>query len=300
MWFRVSAINAGGSSVVSPTASATTLPAAPSALTAVARTPTSVLVSWVNNSVNATGFILQQSSNGGAWTTLATPAATPGENSYLDQTVLESSAYSYQICAVGAGGSSAAATSAPVTTLPSAPTNLNAFDDNDTSVTLSWTNTSLHASHYVVQRSPDGENFTTIDTASASTNNYIDTTLSANTQYWYRVYAIASAGDSDYTNIANVTTSAGAPQNITATATSSTSVSLTWDAVNGAASYNVERSTDGRNFVNVGSSTTPAYLDTAAIEDTSYTYRIDALNGFGSDDASQGVTVATTPSAQPI
>jgi hypothetical protein len=71
-------------------------------------------------------------------------------------------------------------------------------------VFLSWSIVT-GATGYVVQRSIDGVNFTTVDTPVL--NEYLDATVLINTAYWYQIAAANSDGTSPYT----------APQKIVAT-----------------------------------------------------------------------------------
>ncbi|GLX66791.1 S-layer homology domain-containing protein [Paenibacillus glycanilyticus] len=60
----------------------------------------------------------------------------------------------------------------------------------------------------------------------------------------------------------------------------SSSVSLTWDAVDGASSYNLYRSsTAGSGYSYVGNSTTNSYSDTGLSSDTDYYYKMAYVNG---------------------
>ncbi|HSP16272.1 MAG TPA: hypothetical protein VLV78_16105 [Thermoanaerobaculia bacterium] len=81
-----------------------------------------------------------------------------------------------------------------------------------------------------------------------------------------------------------------APTNVVATATSSTSISLTWTASTGTApiNYQVQRSALGTGgFANVGSSTTlTAATDPVSSTSASYLYRVVATNGSGSATSS--------------
>jgi fibronectin type 3 domain-containing protein len=89
------------------------------------------------------------------------------------------------------------------------PSNLIATDVSATQVNLSWTSTAANATGFVIQRSTDGVNFTTIATlASTSPTTYSDTTVAGSTTYYYQVLAAdANAGlTSGASNIASVTT----------------------------------------------------------------------------------------------
>ena len=77
--YRVQAWNEGGVSAYSNEASATTpaatVVAAPSALTATARSTTVIDLAWVDNATNETAFEVQRSTNGTSFTTIATVGA---------------------------------------------------------------------------------------------------------------------------------------------------------------------------------------------------------------------------------
>jgi hypothetical protein len=63
-------------------------------------------------------------------------------------------------------------------------------------VLVSW-NIVPGATSYNVQRSTDGVNFTTI--ATPASNQYLDTSVTQNTEYWYQVASVSGAGTSGYT-----------------------------------------------------------------------------------------------------
>jgi uncharacterized protein YkwD len=82
-----------------------------------------------------------------------------------------------------------------------------------------------------------------------------------------------------------------APTGVSATATSSTQVQVTWNAVTGATSYQIYRRDPGGSFALRGTSLTTSYNDTAS-GDTAYLYRVRAVNPGGSsgDSASDLAT----------
>ncbi len=118
-YYRVRAYNSGGKSGYTGTANATTTakPAIPTGLTAAVASPTSVQLTWTDNSNNETGFRIQISSNGGStWTT----ATTTGANvtSYTDSGLTTNHAYQFRIRLNSSNGSTHANSSAPVSVTP--------------------------------------------------------------------------------------------------------------------------------------------------------------------------------------
>lgn len=83
--------------------------------------------------------------------------------------------------------------------VPSTPTNFYVQTAN-LQVLISW-DLSVGATSYRVQRSLDNVTFSTLATISGSplATSYLDTTGTEGTQYWYKVCAINSDGDSSYT-----------------------------------------------------------------------------------------------------
>ncbi|MCE6993201.1 fibronectin type III domain-containing protein, partial [Dyadobacter sp. CY323] len=131
------------------------------------------------------------------------------------------------------------------------------------------------------------------------------TGLNASTKYYFRIRAKNSSGTSDWSNVADATTPAtpiakpAKPTNLSATATSSSQINLTWtDASNNEESFDLERSTDGSswgNAENLGSNATTKEV-TGLNASTKYYFRIRAKNSSGTSDWSN-VADATTPAA---
>ena len=86
-------------------------------------------------------------------------------------------------------------------------------------------------------------------------------------------------------------TAPSAPTNLTATAQSTSAIKLTWDAVDGAASYNVYRG--GSYLTSVATGTT--YSDTGLTPNTQYCYKVTAVNTAG-ESAESNQSCATTQS----
>jgi 6-phosphogluconolactonase (cycloisomerase 2 family) len=85
-----------------------------------------------------------------------------------------------------------------------------------------------------------------------------------------------------------------APTGLTATG-GNAQVTLSWNGVTGASSYNVYRSiTAGSQGLKIGSSATVSYTDQSAISGTGYYYEVTAVNATGEGTAS-AQSVAATP-----
>jgi fibronectin type 3 domain-containing protein len=139
---------------------------------------------------------------------------------------------------VGCGSSSSSTPATP----PAAPTGLTATGAAG-AVGLTWTASSGATSYGVYRGTAAG---VVIGSASkigtASSAAYTDITVTNGTEYFYKVTASNSAGESAGSTEANATPNTGlapaAPTGVTATA-AATQVTLTWNSVPNAASYNV-------------------------------------------------------------
>jgi probable HAF family extracellular repeat protein len=100
-----------------------------------------------------------------------------------------------------------------VSSVPGTPTNVAAVAVSLSQAHLSWTGTSSDASSFKIERKTGtGGTYQQIAGVGPTVTSFLDTNLSANTQYYYQVRAANLAGDSSYSNAASATTFAnGSP-----------------------------------------------------------------------------------------
>jgi titin len=317
-FYRARATNSAGPSSDSNTANATTAaptaPAAPSSLVASAVSQTQINLTWVDNSNNETGFIVERSLNGtDGWMSVGTPAANA--TSFNNTTGLSAGTqYFYRVRAtngVGDSGNSntANATTSAAPTAPAAPGTLAALAVSSSQINLTWVDNSNNETGFIVERSLNGtDGWTSVGTPAANATSFNNTTgLSASTQYFYRVRATNGVGDSGNSNVANATTSAAptvpaAPSNLLASAVSSSQINLTWtDNATDETGFIVERSADGVNgWTSVGTPAANAtsFNNTTGLSaSTQYFYRVRATNGVGPSTNSN--TASATTQAAP-
>ena len=201
------------------------------------------------------------------------------------------------MAATNSGGSSAYSNVEPVLTVlaPVAPTNLVAPSLTAGAALLRWNDNANNETGYVLERSLNGTSWNTVATLGANVNSYIDSGLSAVTDYFYRVHATSSDGRSLDSNTLALTTAAAAPT-LAATADPTGPVDLTWAAVTGAAGYRLQRSTDGVNFQTIAtpSGGATSYRDANVASQTQYHYRLAATNSGGSSAYSNVEQVLTS------
>lgn len=273
----------------------TNIPTAATGLTATAASLTTINLSWTAgaDNIGVAGYRVLR--NGVA---VGGTAAT----SYTDTGLAPSTLYSYTVETFDYAGNlapssnTATATTTGDTTPPSTPTNLVATTIDLASIGLTWTASTDNASvagYYVFR---DGTQVGT-----AVTNAYTDSGLGAATTYTYAVQAFDSSGNvSGLSNSASATTAGSdllppsTPTLLTAAATDSTHVSLTWSASTdnvGVAGYEVFR-----GGVSLGTSVATNYVDGTVTAGNTYSYQVRAFDAVPNYSALSNALSATTPS----
>jgi hypothetical protein len=191
-------------------------------------------------------------------------------------------------------------------TTPAAPTGLNATTTSSSQINLAWNDTSSNETGFKIERKTGaGGTWSQIATTGASVSTYTNTGLSASTQYFYRLRANNASGDSAYSNEANATTQAppptvpAAPSNMTATATSSTQVSLSWtDNSNNETGFKLEGKTGATGnwtqIALVGANVT-SWNGSGLTPNTQYFFRVRATNAAGDSAYSNEGGTTTKP-----
>ena len=126
--------------------------------------------------------------------------------------------------------------------------------------------------------------------------------------YYYRVKAVNSAGTSAYSNIVSGRAKAAipaAPRVTIGNSSASGKPQLTWAAVDGAAKYEIYRSTQqSTGFTLLGTTTSTNYVNTGAAVGTTYYYKVRALNVDGAAGAYSstvsGAAKAVAPTAPTV
>jgi hypothetical protein len=84
------------------------------------------------------------------------------------------------------------------------------------------------------------------------------------------------------------------PANLVATAPNASQVNLDWGDVAGADHYEVWRSSHGGAYGMIGSPTASAFTDSTVSANTTYLYRVQAIDGGGDPSAFSNIDAATT------
>jgi len=279
-------------------------PEAPTILTATATGQTSIHLTWNDRSDNESSFRVLRSLDGSTWSTIVT--LNPNTESYTDTGLSCNTRYNYKIRAYVALGTSTYSNTDTETTdacpqPPATPTNLSGSAVSDTQVNLSWSDNATDETAYTVERSPDNNSWLELDTLSANTTTYSDTTMQCGTQAHYRVRAHNSTTGlySSYSSTITVTMPDCpllAPSDIYAIPISPTEITVYWlDNADDETGYEVQRSLDGTNWsglTTVGTDTT-SFTDSNLSCGTLHYYRVRAVRGSTLSDFTVDVSVAT-------
>ena len=303
--FQADVFGAVGAAVPPP-------PSAPTGLTATATSASAVNLTWSDTAQDETGFEVQRCTGSSCgdldFSTVATVAANA--TAYSDSGLAASTSYGYRVRARNGTLSSAWSTpSYAVTTAaptpPAAPTGLTATATSSTAINLGWSDNSTVETGFAVERCSGAgcSGFSQVATVSAGVTTYSDAELTPGTSYSYRVRAFNAAGSSGYSNTAGATTQPAvetvpsAPTALTATATSSSTVLLTWTVSSTDETYfRIERCKGTKctpSYLTSVAAGATSYQDTGLARSTAYRYRVQACNAAGCSSYSSTVTVKT-------
>ncbi|MGO8673986.1 MAG: choice-of-anchor tandem repeat GloVer-containing protein, partial [Capsulimonadaceae bacterium] len=294
-FYKVAAVNGGGTSPQSTEASATPVAPIPAAPTGLTATPgnTQVSLTWTA-STWATSYSIYRGTASGAEGSTAIGTVT--STAYTDTGLTNGGTYFYKVSAANGSGTSPLSNEASATPAPTAPPPAGLIAiAGDTQISLFWT-ASAGASSYNIYRGTVSGGEGTTPVGSSAGPSYSDSGLTNGIVFYYKVAAVNGGGTSAFSNEASATPSAAiplAPTGLTATA-GTAEISLAWTTSSRASSYNIYRatSTGAEGTVPIATATSPSYTDTGATNGTYY-YKVAALNGAGtsaqSNEASASV-----------
>jgi fibronectin type 3 domain-containing protein len=290
----------------------TTVPSVPTGVTAATQSSSSIMVSW-GAVAEATSYAVYYEIGNSSTKNLA---GTVTGTSYTHTGLTANTTYFYYIKAVNSAGESTLSSYAYATTSssgsggttskPGTPTGVTAAAQSSSSIKVSWgavAGATSYAVYYEI-----GSSSTKNLAGTVTGTSYTHTGLTASTTYYYYIKAVNSAGESNYSSYGSATTSSSgsggttskpaAPTGVTATAQSSTTIRITWNAVSGATSYKVYIGQASYSTFTelIGTSTTTSYNDTACYPGETWYYKVSAVNSAG-ESALSSYASATTPSS---
>lgn len=266
---------------------------------ASASTLTDITLTWADGA-DETGYAIKYASaSTGPWTLIDSgdglTTVTADTTTYTDSGLPAGSTRYYQVYAVTTNGVDAA-TGLPMvvtsllppattsfTLTPSAPASPTLTANSTTAIKVDWTAVT-YATSYKIERSLTGlpASWTTVQ-ASTTLLTYTDNGLTANTKYYYRVYAYNGTYSSPSIASSRYTLPDPLVNTPTGIGLSSSSIKLTWATVAGAAGYSIERyntATSAWDTITAVPVVGGTYTDASGLNPgTNYRYRIFSVNG---------------------
>ena len=171
---------------------------------------------------------------------------------------------------------------------------------------LTWAAVDGAAKYEIYRSTQQSTGYSLLGTTTST--SYVNTSAAAGKTYYYKVCAVNSAGTSAYSNIVSGRAKAAipaAPRVTIGNSSASGKPKLTWAAVDGAAKYEIYRSTQqSTGFTLLGTTTSTNYVNTGAAVGKTYYYKVRALNVDGAAGAYSstvsGAAKAVAPAAPTV
>ncbi len=298
-YYVVKAVDTGGASgasnEVNSTANSSNVP-----------TPASLTAQIVGNQINlswgsvgiATSYNLYRGTSPGGEGTIALVGGLTG-TTYSDLSVQAGLSYYYQVTAVNNSGESARSVEASAVLAPLAPTNVSvAVDGGDpTDLDVQWHASTGAATYNVFRSNTQGGEGTTPYATGITGTLFIDNgaAIVPSTTYYYTIVAINAGGQSPQSSEAFFATPPSAPSTPTVAIRAAGNVSISWNSVPTALSYNVYRaSTSGaEGTIPLATGITgTSYVDSAVSAGGTFYYEVTTLGSGGESVKSGEASVA--------
>lgn len=299
--FEVAALNSSGSSApchpVSAVTSApsVTVPGTPAGVSADTFNTVYIQVLWQMSSGATTYNVYRSTQEAAGYVKIDATAGL----SYADTTVLQNTTYYYKISGQNSAGESGQSASVTVTTseIVSAPTGLTATALSSDSIQLSWAS-SQNVNGYKIYRATSASG-PFVNISSPTSASYYDAGLNSGTTYYYTVSALGVTTESAQCDAVSVTTETVSlppetPAGLAAEATSKSSISVTYNSVNGAQLYKIYTSTSANGTYTLLSSTSSTSYNHRNLDmQSTHYYKVSASNASGESAQSAAVNATT-------
>ncbi|MDZ4851709.1 MAG: hypothetical protein SGI77_20670 [Pirellulaceae bacterium] len=268
---------------------------APTGVTVTRSTGSNLMVAW-DNQAGETGYRVERSEDGVAFTSAGTTAADV--TTFDDLGLVGSMRYFYRVLALDASGASTPSAIVSQINRPSEVRNLELTSLDQNRIVLDWIDTSGETG-YRIERSTDGVIYSPIATVGVNIPSYTNTGLASGTAFFYRVTPTSSLGD----GVSVTGTGATRLQQVTGLAfdeVTSTQTRFHWADIPTETGYTIERSTNGTTFTQLATvpTNTVTYTDSTVQPATEYYYRV--LGTANLSVSLFNLIFAATPSATPL
>ncbi|MCK5848461.1 MAG: fibronectin type III domain-containing protein [Caldisericia bacterium] len=189
---------------------------------------------------------------------------------------------------------------------PESPSNLEAIPMYD-QINLLWQDNSKNENGFIVERKKGIQDFDEIARLKSNCGFYLDINLKEKTTYYYRVKSFNKIGTSSSSNEAEATTdnrpSANeppeAPSRLLGRTTNPTQIELSWqDNSNNESGFQIARRTSGTPYQIKGDvfTDTTRFIDNLVEPNTTYYYKVRAINTYGNSNYSEEIKILTKSS----
>lgn len=250
-----------------------------------APTSTTIQVTW-GAATGAAAYDVKYGTTAGTYTTTVSGVTSP----YTITGLASGTTYYIIVASRNAIGGAASNQTAEVSQItPLGPPTGLAAVASPSSVALSWT-AAGGASSYKVYRGTTSGSYTLL-ASNVATTTYTDSTASNGTTYYYAVTAFNGA-DSAYSNEVSVQPIA-TPVISSVTSPTAASLTVTWAAATGAATYDVRYGTATGSYTTTVTNQTSPYTITGLTANTTYYIVVRANNAVGA-----GTTITSAESSK--
>jgi hypothetical protein len=188
---------------------------------------------------------------------------------------------------------------------PAAPTNLTGMLLANNHVRLDWVDNATNEASFDIDRRASAVPFSNLANPAANTITYDDAAALAQTQYTYRVRASNGGGKSGWSNevtvdVPEIPSAPLAPSGLQPSAAGPSSVTIQWtDNSDDETGFELQRKNAAgvyQYLTSLGADVSQ-YVHSGLVPDTTYSYRVRAVNGNGASAFAEGAAT-TSPTLQ--
>lgn len=287
--------------------------ATPTMLSATAVSASQINLTWTDNSNNETNFALDISTDSNFILNTHTVTIAANTTSYQATNLIINTIYYFRLKAIGPSNAESVysniTNAQTLTPTIAAPSNFSGSATSSSDINLTWNYPSGVETGFTIERATNSgftSNFATTSVSSGLRSKVI-TNLQPSTQYYFRIKALTSQGNSSWVNSSPITTQAlvitvNAPTNLTSTVLSSSSIRINWtDNATNETAYIVERAQSSTCSTATYSALSPNlnananfFTDMNLQASTAYCYRVKAISGSTNSSYATLTAPATT------
>lgn len=163
-------------------------------------------------------------------------------------------------------------------------------------ITLEWDVYNGVDSFNIYRSSGENDDYNIINTGTVTGRVFTDTSVSLETNYYYKISANISDIEGLLSYALSAATLSTIPTNVRVTSRSTIGINLAWDNINGTSGYNIYRSnSENGSFSLLNSSllSGASYSDINVIPDTTYYYKVSSVNNNVESFQSDTITTST-------